>query len=223
MPLTRRHTALGCAVGRYCPLGFEATWAYVTTVALPSPDLRQDPAALVRALDTLEASRAVRLGALEDFAVRRRAEKARGRRTPGAGETVHLRQPGWPGATSPSRLGLVAAVANRHTAFRSGPYPDETLSSDAQVGRLADLHARLDACASAYLTGLGHLDGPARDELAHTTSGIDALTRSGHAPLNGYLLAWLRFARLVAYASDAVRASDSSYVSGLPPAPDLTR
>ena len=44
-----RHAALRCAVGRYCPLGFNATWAYVAATAHPYPDLRRDRSALLRA------------------------------------------------------------------------------------------------------------------------------------------------------------------------------
>ncbi|MDV9192970.1 hypothetical protein R6L23_32990, partial [Streptomyces sp. SR27] len=60
LPPARRHRALRSAVSEYCPLGFHATWAYLGATARPSPDLRRDPAALLRALGTLEASRAVR-------------------------------------------------------------------------------------------------------------------------------------------------------------------
>lgn len=203
LPLARRYTALRCAVGHYCPLGFHATWAYLSATACPSPDLRRDPSALPRALDTLEASRAVRLNELEAFAARRHAEKAAGRRTPQSTDTACRGKPRWPSDTAPSRLGLIAAVANHHTSFQRSPYPDETLSSDSQARQLADLHARLDVCASSYLSSLGHLDAPAREALADTIHGIRRHVRPGHAPLNGYLLAWLRFANLLAYATNA--------------------
>ncbi|MEU9124039.1 hypothetical protein AB0C96_29965 [Streptomyces sp. NPDC048506] len=114
LPLARRHTALRCAVGHYCPLGFHATWAYLTATARPSPDLRREPAALLRALETLEASRTVQLNELAAFAARRHAEKAAGRRTPRRIDTTQLWGPHWPSESAPSRLGLVAAVANRH-------------------------------------------------------------------------------------------------------------
>ena len=155
LPLVRRHSALRCAVGHYCPLGFNATWAYVAATACPSPDLRGDPDALLRALETLETSRAVRLKELDAFAVRRHVEKAAGRRTPPRIDTAHMRGPRWPGEAAPSRLGLVAAVANGHTTFRRSPYPDESLYRDSQARQLADLHARLDNCAASYLTNLG--------------------------------------------------------------------
>lgn len=201
LPLSRRHTALRCAVGDHCPLGFNATWAYLAATACPAPDLRRDPAALLRALDVLEESRAVHLEAVDDFAARRRMEKAEGRRTPRARDTAALRDPRGPCAAAPSRPGLIAAVANRHSAFQRFPHPDETLSSDARVRQLADLRARLDACASSYLTSLGRTDGPASRELADTVHGIRSLVRPGYTPLNSYLLPWLRFAHLLAYAA----------------------
>ncbi|MFF4573405.1 hypothetical protein [Streptomyces sp. NPDC001410] len=200
VPLARRHTSLRCAVGHYCPLGFNATWAYLAATACPSPDLRRDPAALLRALETLEASRTVWLAEVESFAVRRHAEKAAGRRTPGR-ITTQLSGFRWPGETAPSRLGLVAAVANRHTAFRRFPFPDESLLRDSQVPRLAGLHACLDSCAASYLTNLGRVDAATREALAEAISAIESLLRPGWAPLNGHLLVWLRFARLVAYAA----------------------
>ncbi|WP_157880165.1 hypothetical protein [Streptomyces natalensis] len=203
LPLARRHTALRCAVGHYCPLGFNATWAYLAATARPSPDLRRDPAALLRALETLEESRAVQLNDVANFAARRHTEKSAGRRTPRASGTANLRGPRWPSETAPSRLGLIAAVADRHSAFQRFPYPDESLSSDAQARALADLHARLDACASSYLRALGRLDVPAKEELVDTIHGIRGLTRPGYAPLNMHVLPWLRFADLVAYAAAA--------------------
>ncbi|MFD7813600.1 hypothetical protein ACFV6E_11725 [Streptomyces sp. NPDC059785] len=206
LPLLRRHAALRCAVGRYCPLGFNATWAYLTATAGPAPDLRRDPAALLRALDMLEESRAVHLTEVAEFAARRHLEKAAGRRSPHPSDTAALRGPRWPSTSPPSRLGLIAAVANGHAAFRQFPYPDETLSSDTRVRQLADLHAWLDASASAYLEALGRPASAAVAELTATIDAIDDLTAPGYAPLNGCLLPWLRFANLLAYAVAASAA-----------------
>ncbi|MFF4601842.1 hypothetical protein ACFY12_03655 [Streptomyces sp. NPDC001339] len=103
----------------------------------------------------------------------------------------------------PSRLGLVAAVANRHTEFRRLPFPDETLYRDSEAPQLTDLQSRLDACATAYLTNLGHIAAPTRDFLAETIHEIERLVRPSYTALNSYLLVWLRFARLVAYAAAA--------------------
>ncbi|MBX7547437.1 hypothetical protein ABZX95_15945 [Streptomyces sp. NPDC004232] len=156
---------------------------------------------LLRALETLEAGRAVRLDEVDAFAARRHAEKAAGRRSPRRIDAAYWPGPRWPSRTAPSRLGLVAAVANRHTAFRRSPFPDESLCLDDQVQQLTDLNARLDGCATLYLTNLGRVDAPTRDALAETISGIERLIRPGWAPLNGDLLLRLRFADLVAYAA----------------------
>jgi hypothetical protein len=201
--------ALRCAVGDYGPLGFHATWAYLSATACPAPDLRRDAAALSRALGTLEESRAAYLAEMAVLAARRRAEKAVGRRTPRASDMATLRGPRWPSSTAPSRLGLIAAVANRHSAFQRLPYPDETLSPDIDVRRLSHLHARLDGCASSYLKTLGHLDRPAAAELTDTVHGIRGLTRPGYSPLNMYLLPWLRFANLLTYAAAASAGRES--------------
>lgn len=206
LPLPTRHTALRCAVGTYRPLGYNATWAYLTATARPSPDLRQDPDSLLRALDTLEESRAVHLTEVAAFAARRRREKAAGRRTPRPSDTAALRAPRWPSAHPPSRRGLIAAVADRHAAFRQLPHPDATLTTDRQARQLADLHARLDASAAAYLTAPGRLDRRATEELTRTVDGITSHTVPGYAPLNVPLLQWLRFAHLLAYATTATPA-----------------
>ncbi|MGN5379957.1 hypothetical protein ACQ4WX_30345 [Streptomyces lasalocidi] len=201
LPLVRRYAALRCAVGRYCPLRFHATWAYLAATACPFPDLRGDPAALLRALETLEASRALRLDEAGAFAARRRAEKAATAWTPRRVDEAHAPGPRRPSLTGPSRLGLVAAVANRHTAFRRSPFPDERFCRDDRVRQLTDLHARLDDCATSYLTNLGHMDAWTRDALAETITGIERLARTSTAPLHGDLLPWLRFANLIAHAT----------------------
>lgn len=76
-------------MGCYHPLGFHGTWAYLSTAG----DLRNDEAALLRALEMLEASRVVWLTEMETFADRRRSEKSMHRRTPRQDESRYLR--GW--------------------------------------------------------------------------------------------------------------------------------
>ncbi|MFH9722609.1 hypothetical protein ACH4M4_06545 [Streptomyces sp. NPDC017254] len=204
----RRYRALRCAVSEYCPLGFHATWAYTAATAVPAPDLRRDTAALLRALDVLEASRAVRVAERASFAARRRAEKAAGLRTPRGAPVTPVWRPHWPAptGTAPSRLGLVAAVADRHRAFRRLPPPDDGLVTDGLVtdgraARLTELHGRLDACGAVYLTALGLPDDRTREELADTVSGIRGEVRPGHAALNHRLFQWLGFADLLGYAA----------------------
>ncbi|WP_406061596.1 hypothetical protein OG462_27490 [Streptomyces sp. NBC_01077] len=200
-PPARRHRALRWAVTEYGPLGFHATWAYLAATALPAPDLRRDMSALLRALDTLEASRAARLEEVAAFAARRSMEKEAGLRTPRRDDlAVRLWRPHWPGGAGPSRLGLVAAVANRQAAFRRFPLPDDTLVPADRARRIADLYGRLDACGAAYLAALGQPDGPARDASADIVADIHRHLAPGHAPLNVPLFQWLRFADLLAYA-----------------------
>ncbi|WP_153534489.1 hypothetical protein [Actinomadura macrotermitis] len=177
-PPAHRYLALRRAVGHYRPLGFHATWAYVTALACPSPDIHRDPSAWSRALDILEAGRSAWLEEQAAFASIRRIEKAAGRRSPRKAPTG----PRWPGG-NPSRLGLVAAVANRHASFRRLPFPEE----------LKVLHAALDAAGAEYLRKAGHLDGPAR-------RSIGAITRAGHA--NAFPPEWRRFAELLGYAAE---------------------
>ncbi|WP_328488623.1 hypothetical protein [Streptomyces zaomyceticus] len=213
-PAVRRHTALRRAVSEYCPLGFHATWAYVSATALPSPDLRRDSTALLRALDILEASRAVRIAEGASFAARRRAEKAAGLRTPRGAPVTRVWRPHWPAATgtAPSRLGLVAAVADRHRAFGRLPRPDDIpvtggpatdgLVAEGPAARLTELHGRLEACGTAYLTALGLPDEAARAELSDTVTGIRGEVRPGDAALNHRLFQWLGFADLLGYAAE---------------------
>ncbi len=200
---TQRHTALRHAIGQYCPLGYHATYAYLAATACPAPDFWRDSAALLRAMDALEASHTVWLRERAAFAAARRAEKTAGRRSPRCAAATRLHGPRWPGTKPPARPGLVAAVAQSHILFASRPSPEETFAGDAETRRLSDLHAALDTCACMYLTGVGHLDRATRGVLAETVRGIDRLVRPGYAPLNVYLLAWLRFARLLEYAADA--------------------
>ncbi|WP_306186160.1 MULTISPECIES: hypothetical protein [unclassified Streptomyces] len=202
LPLVRRHTALRCAVGHYCPLGFDATWAYLAATACPSPDLRTDPAAMLRGLDTLEAGRAVRLTEVRALAERRSVEKAAGRRTPRPVDTAFPRGLSWPSDTAPSHLGLIAAAADRHESFKRYPFPDETLCDHSRAQQLAELHARLDACAGSCLTDLGQMDRPTQRALTDTVSGIHRLINPGCTPLNTYLLVWPRFAALLTYAAE---------------------
>ncbi|MFE5946303.1 hypothetical protein [Streptomyces sp. NPDC056480] len=203
----RRYGALRCAVAEYGPLGFHATWAYLAATAVPAPDLRRDTAALLRALDVLEASRAARIEETAAFAARRRVEKAAGVRVPRSDDPLAQPwRPHWPGGAGPSRLGLVAAVANRRAAFLEVPHPDPSLLPDGLRGPLMDLHGRLDACAAAYLTALGRVDGPAREEPGGIVAGIHRHLAPGHAPPNVPLLRWLRFAELLDYAVKAAAA-----------------
>ncbi|MFC4883966.1 hypothetical protein ACFPK5_02015 [Streptomyces beijiangensis] len=56
VPFVRRHRSLKNAAGCCHPLGFDGTQAHLSTAG----DVRNDEVALLRALEMLEASRAVR-------------------------------------------------------------------------------------------------------------------------------------------------------------------
>ena len=191
LPPHRRRHALRCAVERYRPLGFHPTWAYVTAEG-------DGP---VRALDVLEESRHVWLRDVAVFAGIRRAEKAAGRRTPREGQTARVpvvpdgrEGPVWPGEGPPSRLGLVAAVADGHTALRRVAAHGAAL----RTPRHTALHRALDACAAEWTATLG-LPGPEARE------ALRALLRELEDAPRVDTLRWLRFARLLDYAATAPR------------------
>ncbi|MFG2056874.1 hypothetical protein ACGFI9_22920 [Micromonospora sp. NPDC048930] len=88
-----RYGALRCAVSMYCPIGFTATWSWLSTAG----DLKRDDVALIAALETVERSREVQLAEMSAFASRRRAEKDEHRRTPTREERRYLYGWRWPG------------------------------------------------------------------------------------------------------------------------------
>ncbi|MBO2451405.1 hypothetical protein J4573_30245 [Actinomadura barringtoniae] len=229
-----RYGALRCAVERYCPLGFHATWAYATTLARPLHDLRRDAPAMARALNVLEESRSVWLDEVDVFAAIRRTEKAAGRRSPRAADLDFFAVPRWPGRDAPSRLGLVAAVADRHRYFRTLPPPNAGLAgpgrSDAASSppalHMPPLAAGLPLPDAGVVPGewlercvtlRGVLDAlaveylarvGASDSLAERVGAVRGdlreLVRNGHRPVNVPVYPWVRFADLLAYAVGAL-------------------
>ncbi|WP_344471093.1 hypothetical protein [Nonomuraea monospora] len=81
LPYRHRISALRSCVQLYRPLGFHATLSYLESKA---GRFRSDEAALLRALDIIEASCAVLQAEVDAYAVRRREAKRQGRRTPRA-------------------------------------------------------------------------------------------------------------------------------------------
>lgn len=77
----------------------------------------------------------------------------------------------------------------------------EGLVTEGPAARLTELHGRLEACGTAYLTALGLPDEAARAELSDTVTGIRGEVRPGHAALNHRLHQWLGFADLLGYAA----------------------
>ncbi|MFJ8435310.1 hypothetical protein ACIQ9P_28845 [Kitasatospora sp. NPDC094019] len=155
LPYGRRYSSLRCAVGHYCPLGFDSTWSFLSTAGA----LRTDERALLLALDMLELSRAAWLAELGAFADRRRAAKQQHRRTPSVTELRRLNGWRWPGPDGHRaefrEIGLLRAV---HAAE---PFPGVPA---ADKDDLAHLDATVAGCLSAYLAHGGAL-GPGHEEV----------------------------------------------------------
>lgn len=81
MPVDRLLSLRECVL-RFAPYGFRATWHHLIVGAGVPRRLDEDPVALLRAVDEVEQARLVWLAHDEDYAARRRREKAAGRRVP---------------------------------------------------------------------------------------------------------------------------------------------
>ncbi|MFF8914516.1 hypothetical protein ACF08M_14620 [Streptomyces sp. NPDC015032] len=87
----RRYSLRKC-LERFAPYGHRATWDHLCARHGIEPEDRSpDPVRLMRALDELEAARAVWLGYEAGFAERRRREKHDGLRRPGTFDDWHRR------------------------------------------------------------------------------------------------------------------------------------
>jgi hypothetical protein len=150
-----RYCALRCAVSRYCPIGFHATWSFLSTVG----NLKRDEEALLRALDVLETSRRAWLAELDAFAARRRVEKQRHRRTPTAAEQRRLRGYRWPGPDGHAAvLHTVGPLWKKHLASL---FPETPPGTEAEF---ASFDATIGSFVSAYLDFGGEL-GPEEQDL----------------------------------------------------------
>ncbi|MEV6344782.1 hypothetical protein [Actinoplanes sp. NPDC051851] len=126
LPPRRRLLALRECVLHFAPYGFRATWHHLVLHAGIPVCLEADPASLTRALDELEDARRLWLTEARAFALRRRREKAAGRRTPGREESWHV-SPGWlawcPDPERHPAEPLPVVVDRLITAYRSGESP----------------------------------------------------------------------------------------------------
>jgi hypothetical protein len=84
VPYRRRVSALRSCVQLYRPIGFHATLSFLEELAGP---FQHQEAALLRALDALDASRAGRRAEICRYAQARSAAKRRGQRSPHPGES----------------------------------------------------------------------------------------------------------------------------------------
>jgi hypothetical protein len=125
LPYGRRVNALAGCVQRYQPLGYSATFGYLSHVA---GAFRRDETALLRALDTLTASRRLWLAEVDAYAARRKVAKRLGWRTPRSSDT------------DPSLLLCWYGDSQRAAIFALGfllRNPDQIRHADADVIRLA--------------------------------------------------------------------------------------
>ena len=90
-----RRRALGSCVTRFAPYGYTATLAFLEERC----GRLDNPQNLIRAIDLLDASRAVWLAELTSFAAARTAAKAAGNRRPTSTELARIANIGWPGGT----------------------------------------------------------------------------------------------------------------------------
>ncbi|MGI5270970.1 hypothetical protein ACQEUU_17580 [Nonomuraea sp. CA-218870] len=119
LPFRRRVSAFRSCVQLYRPLGFQATLSFVESRA---GRFQRDEAALLRALDLVEASRAAWHAELQAYATRRREAKERGRRSPRAEEAnpnIQVRWY-WYGAPREAALHALRLWRRRHSP---GPAP----------------------------------------------------------------------------------------------------
>ncbi|MFG1945818.1 hypothetical protein [Nonomuraea sp. NPDC048826] len=141
LPHPWRVSALRSCVQLYRPLGFEATLSFLESEA---GRFRRDEAALLRALDLIEASRAALRTELQAYATKRREAKAQGRRTPRADEANPNFQARWYWYGAPREAALHAL-----RFWRSRRLPQLLPSADPA---LLELGRCVDECLDAVLT-----------------------------------------------------------------------
>ncbi|MGW3353737.1 hypothetical protein ACWDA3_61630 [Nonomuraea rubra] len=178
LPYGGRYRSLRCAVSRYGPIGFNATWSYLRTAG----DLNADEDALLRALDVLEISREVWLTEIEAFASRRLAEKRQHRRTPSAAERLYLYGYRWPGPHG--HQAMLLTVDHLWGAHLRDPFPD----TPAEIkGDLVYLDSTIAGCISTYLSNDGEAGPGHRDILRTALTDLDRYLRQLGYPTNYYL------------------------------------
>ncbi|GIH25047.1 hypothetical protein Aph01nite_33570 [Acrocarpospora phusangensis] len=147
LPYGLRRMALRGAVERHMPLGFTATWQYITgSVPLP------------QALEVLESSRAAWLREMAAFATRRRAQKQRGY---GLRSDEHRYRSGFRWYGPDAHEAMYQTVQSLWTS-RPRPYVDA-------------LAADISDCIRKYLLSGGQLTGDTRSVLRKCVAGVHQL------------------------------------------------
>jgi len=128
LPIEQRYAALRNALERYRQIGFHASWAFLTGT---DGAAKLDAAALVRALERLEASRSARMAEDAAFAERRIAAKRAGRRQVEPDEAQYRRGWRWPGPEAHEATRFAVAYEWRRESARPGQ--NEILSDLGRV------------------------------------------------------------------------------------------
>jgi hypothetical protein len=159
-PYGHRINALAGCVGRYQPIGFQATFGYLEHIA---GDIRHDEDALLQAITALSSSRDLWLVELSAFTKRRKAAKHLGLRKPRANEDDPSRPLCWYGD---SRSAAMFAV--RYLLL-------------GRVNRGADPGAEVRGLASALLDRNG-LDASELDQVGVLRTWYQELLRASGWP-----------------------------------------
>ncbi|GAA3471305.1 hypothetical protein [Nonomuraea roseola] len=140
LPYRHRVSSLRSCVQLYRPIGFKATLSFLEAEA---GRFRTDEAALLRALSTLEASRAAWQAELRTYAAARRHAKKRGRRSPHPTDANPNTPAHWYGAR---RQAALHAVRFWHRRRLAALIDDDDPTSQS-----------LAECVQACLDADGHL------------------------------------------------------------------
>ncbi|MER6173197.1 GNAT family N-acetyltransferase [Streptosporangium sp. NPDC001681] len=193
LPYGLRYTSLRYAVERYMPVGYNATWDYITGRA---GRIRTDETALLRALDILETSRKARLAEMAAFTLRRTTEK-RDRRTVSADEHRYRHGWRWPGPDA--HEAMHQTVQTLWTQYERLPFPEVPPADKAD---LAMLDLTVAGCVWTYLRRGGALHPDHRDILRSCLADLRAV-RLGYSlsfsEAFTYFLRLRKMAELVAY------------------------
>jgi hypothetical protein len=112
-PLGRRFLAFAHCVEMYSPLGFQVTFAFVTSKV---SDLRRGPQTLAQGMDFVEVARDTWRAEFAAYTEHRRAAKSSGQRSPVRGRTTPLDPPRWHSAPEEGALFALAWHRGVHDA-----------------------------------------------------------------------------------------------------------
>ncbi|MGS2643654.1 GNAT family N-acetyltransferase [Streptosporangium sp. LJ11] len=182
LPYGLRYVSLRCAVERYMPVGYNATWDYLNSRA---GRLRKDETALLRALDILETSRKARLAEMAAFALRRTSEK-RDRRTLSAGEYRYRHGWRWPGPDA--HEAMHRTVQTLWTQHQRLPFPE--------VPSLVTLGSTVADCVQTYLRRRGALHPGHRDILRSCLADLRAVRFDHRSPVSEAFPCFLRLHKM---------------------------